>query len=266
MITLLDWRLAALACLTVSCARDSGSSDSHDHPSVTDIAGGYIRQQEFKGRIDSLMLVRDGRFVRKVSSPDGNASYEGRIEWRDDVLHLPRPQELDDTGLFDLEAEGNYRVVEWGDRVYLIEAVDLLRFCNAVNTGSEPRSEAEGRFYLRARDWEGPVSGLPKVPASWRGMLLTSRLEGYVEESAGNGRAWIGLGTEDGLKAAMLLNVHDVPVKPSVIKQFGGPTECDMHLELVTIEPHRSLVQLCETWFGAGIAPGLRITAGATPR
>jgi len=65
------------------------------------------------------------------------------------------------------DESGDYRVVRWGPRVYLIPDESMIRFCEAIRQGGEPRNDSFGMFYLRQEDWEKPASGLPEVPAEF---------------------------------------------------------------------------------------------------
>ena len=263
MCSALDVCLGVIACIAMSCSEDPGPSRLASPPSMDALAGNYIRQDRVLGLTESLMLTPDGHFIRKVESATGTWSYEGSIEWQGDVLHLPRASEIVGRGIIDPEAEGSYRVVEWGDRTYLIEDLYLLRFCNAVNAGAEPRDDSPGSYFLRNGDWLEAASGPPEVPAPWTEMLLGSRLEARIEELAADGCAWVGLGASDGLRPGMLLTLHDVPESQRFI-DLGAPPTRQVTIELVTIEAHRSLVRPHDPGSSAPMTIGMRVTSGAT--
>jgi hypothetical protein len=255
--------LGVIACIAISCSEDLAPSSLDSHPSMGAIAGNYIRQDRMLGLTDSLMLTPDGHFIRTVESATGTWGYEGSVEWKGDVLHLPRSPEIVGRGIIDPEAEGSYRMIEWGDRTYLIEDLYMLRFCNAVNAGAEPREEPEGGYFRRNGDWLESASGPPGVPAPWTEMLLGSHLQGRIEELAADGGAWVGLGASDGLRPGMLLTLHDVPESQRFI-DLGAPPTRQVTIELVTIEAHRSLIRPHDPGPSAPIAIGMRITSGAT--
>ena len=70
--------------------------------------------------------------------------------------------------------------VEWGERRYLIPPSKVKRFCNAVNSGEEPRAAAWGSFLLsRAKD-ETPPSGKPEMPREFAKLVLDTPLVANV--------------------------------------------------------------------------------------
>lgn len=75
---------------------------------------------------------------------------------------------------------GRFLPVRWGGRLYLLEPERIIGFANAVNAGHEPRSKAQGVFYLRSGDWSKPVSGAPRLPAMYRNYLLAKPIEAGI--------------------------------------------------------------------------------------
>lgn len=65
-----------------------------------------------------------------------------------------------------LAGERNYVPVHWGQRHYLIDVDEWSQFVKAVRTGTEPRSQAGGRFLLRAGDERLPVEDVPLIMGS----------------------------------------------------------------------------------------------------
>jgi hypothetical protein len=63
-------------------------------------------------------------------------------------------------------------LVPWGARLYLIEVTRIVEFCNAVNAGDEPRTEAQEPFLLREDDWKKKVKGWPSIPKPWQERYL----------------------------------------------------------------------------------------------
>lgn len=70
--------------------------------------------------------------------------------------------------------------VAWGERRYLIPADEIAKFCNAINSGDEPRIEGHGNFLLRAKDWQKKVEGKPDLPKDYRDWLLAKPLTAKV--------------------------------------------------------------------------------------
>lgn len=64
--------------------------------------------------------------------------------------------------------------VAWGRRRYLIASNEVVRFCNEVNAGSEPRTDLHGFHLLRCGDEDQKVTGFPTVPDRYRPYLLKS--------------------------------------------------------------------------------------------
>jgi hypothetical protein len=62
--------------------------------------------------------------------------------------------------------------VRWGERMYLLPPNELVRFCNLINSGREPREKQRGSVFLREGDEEKSASGLPDLPTSLSKYLL----------------------------------------------------------------------------------------------
>lgn len=112
-----------------------------------------------------------------------------------------------------------YQSVRWGERLYLVREGDLLSFCNAVNTGGEPRKRWDedpaylagrpefGSFLLRDGDEKKGAAGLPQLPERWQEYLLKKPVKGVVLSLDGDDRAMISVGGREGLKEGMVLGV-----------------------------------------------------------
>jgi hypothetical protein len=101
--------------------------------------------------------------------------------------------------------------VAWGSREYLIAADEIIRFCNDVNGGDEPRTDVHGFHLLRRGDEKKPVSGLPSVPDEFKQYLLTSPIDAEIiqvgEPSPSGTPIILDRGTKHGLFAGMELHV-----------------------------------------------------------
>jgi hypothetical protein len=62
--------------------------------------------------------------------------------------------------------------VSWGERHYLIPSDEIIRFCNAVNSGAEPCNVFCSRFLLRVGDRARRVEGQPSIPSEFSQYLL----------------------------------------------------------------------------------------------
>jgi len=72
--------------------------------------------------------------------------------------------------------------VAWGDRTYLIPSDDVVAFCNAINSGSEPRGSVYGMYLLRDGDERKKVTGFPDVPPEYEPYLLNCPIEADIIE------------------------------------------------------------------------------------
>lgn len=70
--------------------------------------------------------------------------------------------------------------VLWGKRHYLVRGTDVTSFCNAVNSGDEPRRDMHGLVLLRDGDEKKSVRGLPVVPFAPEGCFLAKPIEAHV--------------------------------------------------------------------------------------
>lgn len=159
--------------------------------------------------------------------------------------------------------EYRYRVVNWGERVYLLEESELQDFCNRVNQGREQRNEPS-QFAMREGDWLRTVAGLPNVPAEWKHMLLREDLETTVTEIV-NGAGAINLGIGDGLQEGMILIARDVPRPPEIIALGAEPT-VDLPLTIVELTSGHCLVAPQFPGNSPPLAVGMRVTSRATDR
>jgi hypothetical protein len=71
-------------------------------------------------------------------------------------------------------------LVAWGERKYLIPSDEVEEFCNAINSGEEPRTHAYGRFLLKDKDWAKKAEGKPKLPEKYLGYLLKEPIQAKI--------------------------------------------------------------------------------------
>jgi hypothetical protein len=110
-------------------------------------------------------------------------------------------------------------LVPWAERRYLMPVDEMIKFCNNVNAGMEPRTpdSAFGHHLLHRGDDKRKVSGLPQVPEEYRRYLLAKPVEADLvtvgtytnEETAGydlmKAPATIDAGSATGLLSGMRL-------------------------------------------------------------
>jgi hypothetical protein len=96
-------------------------------------------------------------------------------------------------------------VVPWGGRKYLIPAEDIIRFCNSVNLGREPRSDRYGLHLLRRGDEQTKVIGFPDLPAKYRDYLLAKPVDATIV-AVGQPKRVPGIGTEGETETPLTLD------------------------------------------------------------
>ncbi|MGH7139355.1 MAG: hypothetical protein ACREHD_26720 [Pirellulales bacterium] len=101
--------------------------------------------------------------------------------------------------------------VAWGTREYLIPPGEMVRFCNDVNRGAEPRTGPHGFHLLRRGDEKKPVSGLPSLPDEFKRYLLTTPIEAEIVQVGGPASSGTAIvlnrGTKHGFFPGMELHV-----------------------------------------------------------
>jgi hypothetical protein len=245
-------RTLGLALMTGICLvpqiEKSPESTSSPNPKalLATLAGEYFLGTGFV--IQSLMVSPDGRFEFAWAADDGGYYREkGTAEMRDGslILHLRTPETNRGHGPFP---PPKHLPVRWGKRLYLIADTDVLRFCNAVNLGLEPRDSWWGRFYLRVAMTEKvkngveepsleTAAGLPSLPQQWTPFLLKRPLRGQVIDVLNNGRAIVDLGSQEGVRVGMELLIEDGPA-------------CDL-ATVKRVEAHQCTVDVKRLDFGA---------------
>lgn len=142
----------------------------------------------------------------------------GRVVGTSDRIRLlPEVMQKDPS---DRRMADEYFVVPWGDRRYLVPTNGLIEFCNAVNSGIEPRRYPWGDYLLLSWSWTNAVSGKPLVPDDFRKYMLMEPVTGAIIAVTGvtrslSGLGWysrkvtatVNIGTDSGLAAGMKLQV-----------------------------------------------------------
>jgi len=236
---------------------------SGQSPSTKGVAGEYEFYARFSGAV--ITLGGDGSYTESASDCTTEYTYKGSYVLRDGAVvvtiksatqHAHGESESDAvpvplSGDKEVEAEDEqaqsrverYLPVGWDGRSYLIPEDSLLGFCNAVNSGVEPRPGSDGpdynpslhdgyfgSFYLRKGDEEKKVSGLPQLPEKWRNYLLKRPAEGEVLSFITSDEAVVTVGSQQGLKVGMRLFVSDGS------KQFWDSPSMWSGLEVVSVE------------------------------
>lgn len=128
----------------------------------------YSRRSD-RGRLETLEILLDGRYMQRFIYPrHGLRGVSGYATGTASQLVLDHPRASKHLG------PQTYRAIRWGSRDYLIEEEEVADFFAAITDGSEPRTKAAGRFYLRRGDWNKPVVGIPALPENSK-----ARIEGH---------------------------------------------------------------------------------------
>ena len=175
---------------------------------------------------------RDGRNATLTLAPENGFTMIGYDRWELDFLdhgtvdwdgkHIRLNCTFDvKSGTIDGEPIKR-KPIRWGERVYLIPTFRIIDFCNAINSGWEPRNCTHGRFYLRRGDEEKEVSGKPELPKEFMPYLLDKPIGATivsVKDIRERDRFWniatfvVDKGQNDGLLPGMELHV----VRPFVV-------------------------------------------------
>jgi hypothetical protein len=92
----------------------------------------------------------------------------------------------------------------WGRRMYLLDPGAVREFVDAINDGTEPRSEEHGLTLLRSEDWRIPASGLPSIPDPYASLVLRTPIRGSVTRLLPNGSVRINRGARHGVRVGLV--------------------------------------------------------------
>jgi hypothetical protein len=152
----------------------------------------------------SLELCQDGTFEFSWDGCLGNYDHQsGRWDIVDGLITFQARDRKPDGMEHSLPP--SLRPVRWGERLYLIPPDELLDFCNEVNDGGEPRSDAHGLVLLRQDDWTLPVSGRPELPEPFQAYLLSEPVRGNLVKGDGERAGIVDRGSSQGLRPGMVL-------------------------------------------------------------
>ncbi|MHC4696722.1 MAG: hypothetical protein ACYTFA_08275 [Planctomycetota bacterium] len=113
--------------------------------------------------------------------------------------------------------------IPWGERHYLIPVDDVVGFCNAVNSGSEPRDRLHGFYYLRVGDQEKPVKDAPELPEQYQAYLFKEPIHAEIVH-VGDTEIEKGVGFWTFHKTVVTLNVgRSDQVLPGISFQVCEP-------------------------------------------
>ena len=174
-----------------------------DHP----WAGQFGYSHDHSGRI--LTLAPENGFVLNDWGHWERNDIYGTVEW--DGIHIKLASE--NPGDPIREVHTKYRLVRWGERLYLIPDSEIIEFCYDVHTSNEPRyAFGWGRYLLRLGDWIKEVKGKPEIPDEFLQHLLDEPVDAlFLSVTIGEKQPYhtanvvLNKGKNDGLLPGMKL-------------------------------------------------------------
>ena len=172
--------------------------------SSAQVAGTYY-QGDGLGMNWRLALRKDGSFAFKWQGCVGvYDSKSGRwaLEEGSVRLHVEKQQEDAMSPSIPLILQP----IPWGSRMYLLDPNAIRDFADAINDGTEHRSEGHGLTLLRSEDWRIAVDGLPSIPASFSSLVLRAPIRGSVTRLLPNGRVRINRGAKHDVRVGLVFH------------------------------------------------------------
>jgi hypothetical protein len=163
--------------------------------------------------------------------------------------------------------------IRWGERVYFMSTCRIIEFCNAINSGMEPRSRMDGRFYLRQDDWKKEAPGKPELPEEFMPYLLDKPVDATIvsvkdirekDQRRNIATVVVNKGRNDGLLPGMELYL----VEPDDVTVTGGEVELtkveetQSEGELTYLRLHSRADSLFSRLFGTPVPEKYVPTAG----
>ena len=189
----------ALTCGTLLCCFSQGPKAVD----LSEIAGTYY-QGDGLGVNWTLTVDSQGRFSFTWDACMGRVDDNfGDAEIDDGVLLLHPQKPLEHGKLRRLPVR--LLPVRWAERLYLVDDESMPLFAEYINRAKEPRSHAQGMFFLRQEDWRTKSSGYPNLPSRWERFLLPRPVNARIVKLANDHLAEIDKGSADGLQVGMFL-------------------------------------------------------------
>jgi len=266
----LNLSLMTAVCLVSQIGKSSGTTvPRNPQASIATLDGEYLLGDGFVNQ--NLKVNPDGWFSFVWATDDGGYHRdEGTADIVDGALILHAVWSGTNRGPGPFP-HPKHLPVRWGKRLYLLPDREVLRFCNAVNLGLEPKDSMYGRFYLRMvmtdkvkRGEEEATleraEGLPALPAQWGPFLLKRPLRGQVTDVLKDGRATIDLGSREGLRESMELLVEEEPHGdgPAAGRNYGLA-------KVVAVEAYRCTAEVKHPGLFHGFRKGQRASS-KTPK
>ena len=126
--------------------------------------------------------------------------------------------------------------VRWGERRYLVPTASVVRFCNAINLGHEPRGSRHGSFLLHEADLTKNPRGLPSLPHEQLRYVLDAPIDAKVTRvgatrtrhgryiAARTVRIVLDVGSGDGVLPGMEFVFVEEPIGRAVVEHVESDT------------------------------------------
>jgi hypothetical protein len=150
--------------LAVAAAHTPARAAAPEGVTLVDIVGSYHRSEGALGSC-RLEIAESGRYSQTCFQGHGMRRSHGRVQLGRRSLalndaehpgHFARPEDIDDFerggGARTAVLPATLRLLNWGQRRYLLGSSQLLEFCIAAARRLEPRTQPAGPFYLRVND------------------------------------------------------------------------------------------------------------------
>jgi hypothetical protein len=170
----------------------------------------------------------------------------GAVTWTNGRVRLAFTFENERKGFQGIAPE--LTPISWGPRHYLVPADDVIGFCNYVNDGREPRTDAHGFYLLRNGDENKEAGGLPNLPSEYRSYLLGKPIEATI----------IAVGASATRPSVVEWKFKDTPVTLDA----GTNKGLRIGMELVVTEPQNTVESVRITKVEADRSEGIMTQIG----
>ena len=176
----------------------------NDEPAVdrlSVLAGNYGSERSGQWSGDSIRINADGTYQHEAGGCGPHDLSAGRVRAMLDKVFLRKTKatrtRLDGFGR-DAGLPAFLYIVPWDDRTYLIADRDMHRFCLNAQKPIFRKSDW-WQPYLRDRDIDKSVEGMPKLPKRWAGFFETFPHNGNVVSHPLPELVEVDLGRVDGI-------------------------------------------------------------------
>ncbi|MCL2743848.1 MAG: hypothetical protein FWE67_08355, partial [Planctomycetaceae bacterium] len=180
-----------------------------DHP----WAGRYYHGNGLGANVMLTLAPKNGFTITWFGCMGLYDQNHGTVEWNEDSVKFSFAFGMESGYIGNYAAE--YKPIRWGNRLYLIPTSEIIAFCNAVNSGNEPRKGVNGFFFLQWGDEKKEVKGKPELPEKFMPYLLDKPVDAAIvsikdtqeKKGATIATVVVNKGKADGLLPGMQLHV-----------------------------------------------------------